>query len=130
MKKMLIIGLCYADAQSLKKVLEKNFQANTMDVTRSEEAKNILRQRKIDLIMVSRVLVGDKSSGIEFLAYVKKNHPEIPIIILTRFPEAQKEALEKGAVGAFDLDLFIGYIRPSMEEKRKESIQIIEKWLR
>ena len=130
MKKVLIVGPCYADAQSLKKSLESQFSVSTLEVTKAEEGKNILRQRKIDLILVSRILAGDKSSGLGFLNYVKKSNPKIPIILLTRFPEAQKEALEKGAVAAFDIDLFIGYIRSSMEEKREEAIKIIEKLLR
>jgi len=124
MKKILIVGPCYADAQSLKKSLESKFRVSTIEVTKSEEAKNILRQRKIDLILVSRIIAGDKSSGLEFLDYIKKTNPEIPVILLTRFPEVQKEALEKGAAAAADIDLLIGYIRPSMKEK---SLAVIEK---
>jgi hypothetical protein len=49
--------------------------------------------------------------------------------LFTRFPDAQKQAIELGAQAAFDMDLLIGYIRPSMEEKRKEAIRQIEKCL-
>ncbi len=129
MKKALIVGLCYADAQSLRKPLESQFSLTSLDVTKTEEAKNILRQRKVDIIFISRVLAGDKSSGLDFLKYIKINHPKIPAILLTRFPDAQKQAIELGAQAAFDMDLLIGYIRPSMEEKRKEAIRQIEKCL-
>lgn len=129
MKKVLIVGPCYADAQSLKKSLEKQFQVSTLEVTKAEEAKNILRQRKIDFIMVSRILAGDKSSGIELLGYLKKNHSGIPVVILTRFPESQKEALGQGAIAAFDLDLLIGYIRPSMEVKQREAMLALKRYL-
>ncbi|MBS3077208.1 response regulator [Candidatus Pacearchaeota archaeon] len=129
MKKVLIVGPCYADAQSLKKSLGSEFSTSIMDVTKAEEAKNILRQRKIDLILISKFLVGDKSPGMEFLSYIKENNPEIPVVLLTRFPETQKEALEKGAAASFDMDLLIGYIRPSMVQKNEEALKVLKKYL-
>lgn len=129
MKKILIVGPCFADAQALKKRLKLDYNVETYEVTKIAEAENFLRQRSCDLILVSRICNGDKKSGLELIKYVKKNCPEKPIIMLTRFPEAQKEALESGAQAAFDMDLLIGFIRPSMEEKQKKALNFLNKLL-
>ena len=128
MKKVLLAGPCYADTISLKKALESMFEVSVFDVTRVEDARNILRQRKIDLILVSRIFTGDKKEGLGFIKYIKKEY-NLPVIMLTRFPDVQKQALESGAQAAFDMDLLIDYIRPSMEEKHREAIKAIEKCL-
>lgn len=127
MKKILIVGPCYADAKALKKRLESTYSVETHEVTKISEAKAFLQQRSCDLIFVTRVCSGDKKPGLELIKYVKTNCPDKPIIFLSRFPEAQKEALEAGAKAALDMDLLIGFIRPSMAEKQKEALREIEK---
>lgn len=129
MKKILIAGPCYADAQSIKKSLEKEFKISSIEVTKAQEAKNVLRQRKVDIIIVTRILAGDHSPGMDLLRYSKQNNPEVPVILLTRFLQAQKEALEKGAQASFDMDLLIGFTRPSMEENKKAAFSTLSKFL-
>lgn len=129
MKKILIVGPCYADAQALKKKLESEFRVKTHEVTKIAEAENFLRQRSCDLVLVTRICNGDKRPGLELIKYVKKNCPDIPIILLSRFPEAQEEAKKEGAKAAFDMDLLIGFIRPSMKEKQTHALNILSKLL-
>ncbi|MBU0906968.1 MAG: hypothetical protein KKD18_04445 [Nanoarchaeota archaeon] len=129
MKKVLIVGPCYADAAALKKFLESNFSVNTVELTKIKEATDFLKQRSCDFILVTRICIGDKKPGAELIDYVIKNCPDKPIIMLTRFPEAQEKAIKAGAKTAFDMDLLIGFIRPSMEEKRKRVLEYLNEQL-
>ncbi|MFH1290858.1 MAG: response regulator [Nanoarchaeota archaeon] len=129
MKKILIVGPCCADAKALTKFLESTFKVQTTDLTKIKEATDFLKQRNYDLILVSRVLRGANQSGLELVAHVKKHCPSKPIIMLTRFQEAQEEALKHGAAAAFDMDLLIGYIRPSMKEKQEKALNVLKKYL-
>ena len=129
MKKVLIVGPCYADAMALRKFLESNFSVKTMELTRLKEATDFLKQRSCDLILVSRICKGDGKPGLDLVRYVKSSMPETPIIVLTRFSEHQKEAIQKGAAAAFDMDLLIGFIRPSMKVKHEEALVILREIL-
>jgi len=129
MKKILIVGPCYADAVALKKFLESKFSVTTTDMTKIDEATAFLKQRSCDLILVSRVCKGDERSGLELIDYVKKYCPDKPIILMTRFPEHQGEAKRHGAKAAFDMDLLIGYIRPSMKEDYKKALNTLKEIL-
>ncbi|MFH1802923.1 MAG: hypothetical protein ABH864_05760 [archaeon] len=126
MKKLLIVGPCYADAVALKKFLESKFPVKTTELTKISEATDFLKQRSCDLILVSRVCKGDNKPCLDLVKYVKSSRPDVPIFMLTRFPEAQEEALKNGATATFDMDLLIGYIRPSMKSKYEDAIKRLE----
>jgi DNA-binding NtrC family response regulator len=129
MKKVLVAGPCYIDTKSLKRFLESTFSAKSTETTQLEKALELLEKENFDLIMVSRICAGDKKSGFELIDYLKKKHIKTPAIMLTRFEKSQKQAVEQGATAAFDMDLLIGFIRPSMEEKRKKALEILKKFL-
>lgn len=82
---------------------EKTFQLTLLDGLRKYEqnlrvltaengriAKEILETLPIDLIVTD--LKMPEMDGIELLAYIRKNHPYVPVIVMTAFgnPELEK----------------------------------------
>jgi CheY-like chemotaxis protein len=82
---------------------EKTFQLTLLDGLRKYEqdlrvltaengriAKEILETLPVDLIVTD--LKMPEMDGIELLAYIRKNHPYVPVIVMTAFgnPELEK----------------------------------------
>ena len=81
---------------------EKTFQLTLMDGLRKYEqnlrvltaengriAKEILETLPVDLIVTD--LKMPEMDGIELLAYIRKNHPYIPVIVMTAFGNSELE---------------------------------------
>lgn len=73
---------------------------NTLTAENGKEAIEILESVEADLIVTDLKMPG--MDGFELLAYVKKNHPDVPVIIITAYYTSEiKERLE--ALGSFKL---------------------------
>jgi DNA-binding NtrC family response regulator len=81
---------------------EKTFQLSLLDGLRSHEqefrvltaengktAKEILETLPVDLVVTD--LKMPEMDGIELLAYIRKNHPYIPVIVMTAFGNPELE---------------------------------------
>lgn len=131
MKKVILAGLCYADSNHMSSELRKLFDVDVKSFTKFDEVLSHLNgKEKIDLIFVNRILAGDNRQGLELVEFLNKLKSKIPIILLTRHEDKQKEALEKGVAAAFDMDLIIGYVAHSKKEKRKAALEVLEKYLK
>jgi hypothetical protein len=130
MKKILIVGLCYADAKKLSFELRKLFDLEITDLAKSDEAKEHLKNKgSPDMIIVNRIIHGDKRKGIDFLDYLREENIAVPTLFFSRFEDAQQEALKHGATDSFDMDLIIGYVSHSKKEKQKKAIEFLKKYL-
>lgn len=130
MKKVLIIGLCYADSKKLSFELRKMFDVEITEIIKLDEAKEYLRANNLpNLILLNRIIHGDKRKGTDFLDYLKEKNISVPVIFFSRFEDAQKEALNRGAISSFNLDLIIDYITPSRKEKHAKAIELLKKYL-
>lgn len=123
MKRILIVGPCYADAKSLRKRFEEIGEVTVDEVSGVGEAIKFLDKKKYDVIFVTRICKSDDSEGIELVKFVRKKSLKTRIFLLTRHQDVQKRAIAEGADDAFDMDLLIGYIRPSMKERHEEIIE-------
>jgi DNA-binding NtrC family response regulator len=125
MKNVLIAGPCYADTKKLKKILEEKFPIKCFEATKLDESLDILQKNKIHLVLISRILAGDKKQGLDILEFVKNNNPKTQVIIMTSFPEVRKKAIELGALDAFDIGVLIGFVHPSMKKEEKRVLKIL-----
>ena len=105
-------------------------------VQSGEEALEVVRQRKIDIVVTDLKL--PQISGIELLAEVKENFPEVEVILITGYGtiETAVEAMKKGAydyitkpINDNEIKLIIRKIVEKKEilEENKNLRQIIEK---
>ena len=73
------------------------------------QAVEAASKKTYDLILINRILDADNSAGMDVLASLKLNpsSAEMPVMIVSNYDDAQKRAIEKGAVAGFgkaDLD--------------------------
>lgn len=72
---------------------------------RIEEAEKALARYKFDLVIADIRLSGIEGiEGLELLTYIKKLHPETPVIIMTAYgtAEIKKDAYRRGAFYYFE----------------------------
>ena len=127
MKKIFSVGQCNPDHSSIKSFFERNFECSIKRIDSREEALQILKEEKPDLLIMNRKLDIDYTDGTELIMEMKKN-PEfscIPVMLVSNYPEYQKEAVKLGAVYGFgkaELDKRETLERVSQILNRKETV--------
>ena len=98
--------LIVEDEKILAEMYRDKFKAADFDVTlafSSEEGIEILKKRKIDLVLLDILL--PRENGIAFLKRMRqlKNVSKIPVVAFSNYddPETKKEAFELGAKAYF-----------------------------
>jgi two-component system, chemotaxis family, chemotaxis protein CheY len=84
-------------------VLRRHFDTDVTSADTAEEALALLRQEAFDLVLVNRVLDANGASGLEFIR-LRKNEGALkqpPMMLVSNFEEAQREALQAGALPGF-----------------------------
>lgn len=105
MKNVLVVGNCESDYIELKGFLEINFEVKTKNARSIHEAKGVLEKDKdYALILVPRSGYFDHKPGVLLIEYLQDNAVEIPVFVLTGDETSAKEAIKKGARGAFSKD--------------------------
>ena len=68
-----------------------------------ESALAIALEQKPDLLMVNRQLDGDFTtfSGTELITRSRRTHPEVPLMLISNYADAQAQAVAAGAVPGF-----------------------------
>ena len=98
MKKLLCVGNCSFDGPEIKSILENNFDVEVFDIKTIKESLDKLKHEKIDLIMVNRICSFDNHSGLELIDHIKKSKINIPIMMITNYPDKMEEAIKHGAI--------------------------------
>ena len=110
------------DDQSLRRVTEYNLTSRGVDVVTAASGKEGLEffeTRSPDLV-VTDVKLGDMS-GLDILAHIKKQAPDIPVIVMTAFGsiEMAVQAMHRGAFNfiakPFDRDTLILSCQKALE---------------
>jgi CheY-like chemotaxis protein len=102
-KKVLDVGQCGFDHPQIKRLIESNFDATVDRAHTAADAKRLAEQHQYDLITVNRVFDQDGQSGIELIKELKANQAtaEVPVMLVSNYPDAQAEATQSGAVPGF-----------------------------
>ena len=99
--RVLSIGQCGFDSASIERVFEQDFSADVESVDTGRDALGRLQAAKYDLILVNRRLDGDGSSGVALLEQLHTQAPDVPMMLVSDKPDAQTEAVAKGALPGF-----------------------------
>ncbi len=121
MKKILIVD----DDKITRKVLSRllkpySKQYKVLTAEDGTDAVMTVSTNKVDLVLTDIQM--DIMDGLELIVYLKKNHPETPIITMTAFddPEAEAEINSSGVLESFrkplDMDKVLGSIRKELGE--------------
>lgn len=85
--------------QSLMSFLQLETEYEVHTFQSPEEALQLLRQRPIDLVISDFLMPG--MNGLQFLAAVKKLHPDTPRILLTGYADKENAIRAINEVGLF-----------------------------
>jgi len=100
MKKVLVVDNLDVYLEMMEGILHSDFEV--LKAISVDEAKKILEKIEVDAALVDVRMVEEdptNKEGLELLKWIKKNHPEIPVIIMSRYQEHdyEVEALRLGA---------------------------------
>jgi len=100
MTKVLIIDDHEIFRQGLKKIISENFHdVQFAEAVSAEEAFSLYSKENWDIVITDINLPG--RSGIDIVKDLNQNHPEIPILVLSMYPEEQfaLRVIKAGASG-------------------------------
>lgn len=100
-KKVLAVGNCSFDHANLSGMISSHFAAEVAPAGTADEALEMLRGDRFDLVLVNRVLSG--GTGIDLIQRIKADDrlAEIPVMMLSNYPESQADAEAAGAAPGF-----------------------------
>ncbi len=115
-KSVLTVGNCSFDHGNLDALIGDRFDAGTTPAALADEAVELLRRGRFDLVLINRKLTADSSDGVELIERIKSDADlaATPIMLLSNFADAQQAAVAAGAepgFGKLELD------RPETVEK-------------
>ena len=102
-KRVLDVGQCGPDHATILSYLKRNFGCEVVQTHGTEDTLEQLKCGRFDLVLVNRKLDADYSDGIEIVRQIKAD-PEIgdvPIMLVTNYPEHQEAAVAAGAIPGF-----------------------------
>jgi two-component system chemotaxis response regulator CheY len=102
-KSVLLVGHCGIDGPRLQKYVESldgEFQCRS---AASEEELDAAVRQGVDLVLFNRALTGsfEVSEGIELIRRLKEDHPDTKVMLVSDRAEAQRHAMQLGALPGF-----------------------------
>jgi len=91
--------------KGIKQLLEENDSIQVVDeASNGQELLEKIKKNKINLVLLDISMPG--RSGIDILKQIKNDHPDLPVLILSMYPEEQYaiRALKSGASGYITKD--------------------------
>ncbi len=116
---ILIVDDEFGVRESLKMILKPNYQVHT--AANGEEALQCIRKDQIDLVTLDLKMPG--LSGLEVLREIKKNNPEIEVVVITANDNAQnvQEVTQYGAgliTKPFNVPDLLNSLHKSLEKQK------------
>ena len=103
-KIIMSVGQCVPDHYSIARLMnELGFDIEKVDYPEQALELLIKNKNQYALVLVNRKIDIDYSDGLELIKKIK-SHPEIkdiPVMLVSNFPEAQEEAVKNGALYGF-----------------------------
>jgi len=102
-KRVLSVGQCWMDHGSISCVLTKHFGAEVVGADTKEEAIHEAQSGEFALVLVNRLLDRDGTPGLEIIRAFQRddNLKNVPIMLVSNFADAQREAVACGALPGF-----------------------------
>lgn len=100
MKKVLSVGNCGYDDSRIGRMLAAIGTAADR-AHDAADAKAKLGQNEYGLVLVNRVFDASGASGIDFVSELKKEKPDLNMMLISDYPEAQARAISNGALPGF-----------------------------
>lgn len=102
-RRVLNVGHCNFDHPRIARFLEERFGARVDRAHTKDDALRSVKEARYDLILVNRLLDVDQTPGMDVIRDLKGDAAtaEIPVMLVSNYPEAQEAAVEAGAERGF-----------------------------
>jgi CheY-like chemotaxis protein len=101
--RILDVGNCGIDHSAIRNYLTSHFDCEIVQAHGPEDTLAALKRGEFDLVLVNRKLDRDYTDGIEVIRQVKADADtaDVPVMLVTNYPEHQDAAMTVGAVRGF-----------------------------
>jgi CheY-like chemotaxis protein len=102
-KRVLDVGQCGPDHATIRSYFSRNFDCEIVQTHGADDTLAQLKKGRFDLVLINRKLDADYSDGIEILRKIKADAAiaDVPVMIVTNYPEHQDAAVAEGALRGF-----------------------------
>ncbi len=102
-KRVLDVGQCRPDHSTISSYLKRNFDCEVVQTHGANDTLQQLKSGRFDLVLVNRKLDADYSDGIDVIRKIKADPAvaDVPVMLVTNYPEHQDAAIAAGAVRGF-----------------------------
>lgn len=103
MKRVLSIGQCGFDHGNIAGALRRAFGCEVDGADGADDARRRIAAARPDLVLVNRVLDSDGGDGLAIVRDLKQDATtaDLPVMLVSNYPEYQAQAVELGAVPGF-----------------------------
>lgn len=107
-KRVLCVGQCQPDHGAIRALLTSHFEVELDQAHGRDDTLAALRGGHYDLVLVNRKLDRDYSDGIEIIRTIKADLDlaDVPVMLVTNYPEHQDAAVAAGAERGFGKQQF------------------------
>jgi DNA-binding NarL/FixJ family response regulator len=102
-KRVALIGHCGPDSSFLRLAVQKS--GRDVQVVAADDSAELDKviEAGVDLLLFNRVLdYGfEEEEGVELIRRLRAQHPELKMMLVSNYPEAQAEAVAAGALAGF-----------------------------
>jgi CheY-like chemotaxis protein len=118
-KRVLDVGNCVPDHAAIRRLIEGNFDARVVQAADLSSALFELEREPVDLVLVNRKIDLDYSDGMAIVAHLKSDAKwsNIPVMLITNYPEHQSVAIAAGAEPGFGKQEL--HTSPTLEKLKK-----------
>ncbi len=102
-KKVVLVGHCGPDSSYLRMAVSKAIAGATVLMADDDATLGKLVGGGVDLLLFNRQLEFgfSKETGVELIRELRPKFPELKMMLVSNFPEAQQEAIREGALPGF-----------------------------
>ena len=99
--RILLVGHCGVDGPRLKDELSKALPSAKVERINSDAELRTAVGEGDALLLINREPVGFEGEGLDLIKRVKDDHPDCKVMLVSDYPDAQKEAEQAGALKGF-----------------------------
>jgi len=102
-KRVLSVGNCSLDHGTIRRLIEKGFDAEVVGAEGTDDALAALRQGGFDLVLANRQFASGEGVGIDLIRQIKADPAlaSTPVMLVSNYADAQQAAIAAGAEPGF-----------------------------
>ena len=103
MKKVVLVGHCGPDSSFLRMAVSSASRGITVAAADDQDELDTYLNKGVDLLLLNRELGWgfDQTEGVEVIRSLRTRHPNLKMMLVSNYPEAQAAAVAVGALPGF-----------------------------